>query len=121
MQGSWSWVAARGPQAMPSSVSAYVKLDVWQKDVGPYGRSWMATRRHPRQASTAQEKFARRLRELRQAKGMSQMDMVRDHGWSLSHFQKLERGVVNPRLTTILALAEALGVEPGELLNFTDT
>lgn len=80
----------------------------------------MPTRRHPRQANTVQARFARRLRGLRQAKGLSQMDMVRDHGWSLSHFQKLERGVVDPRLTTIIALAEALGVEPGELLAFDD-
>ena len=80
----------------------------------------MAPRRHPRQASTVQARFARRLRELRQTKGLSQMDMVRDHGWSLSHFQKLERGVVDPRLTTIVALAEALGVDPRELLELDD-
>lgn len=99
---------------------AYVKLDVWRRDVGSYGRSGMATRRHPRQASTVQGRFARRLRALRQAKGLSQMDMVRDHGWSLSHFQKLERGVIDPRLTTIVALAESLGVGPAELLELDE-
>lgn len=51
---------------------------------------------------------------------MSQMDFVRDHGWTLSHVQKLERGVLDPRLTTIIALAAALEVEPGELLEFSD-
>ncbi len=51
---------------------------------------------------------------------MSQMDFVRDHGWSLSHFQKLERGVLDPRLTTLVALAEALEVELGQLLDFSD-
>jgi transcriptional regulator with XRE-family HTH domain len=85
--------------------------------VGPYGRPRVATRRrHPRDADTVQGGFARRLRALRIERGLSQMDMVRDHGWSLSHYQKLERGVVDPRLSTILALAEALGVEPGKLL-----
>lgn len=51
---------------------------------------------------------------------MSQMDLVRDHGWTLSHYQKLERGTLDPRLSTILALAEALDVDPGELLNFDE-
>lgn len=67
-----------------------------------------------------QAKFARRLRELRLAKELSQMDLVRDHGFSLSHYQKLERGTVDPRLTTIVALAVALGVEPTELIEFDE-
>lgn len=46
------------------------------------------------------------------------MDFVRDHGWTLSHYQKLERGVLDPRLTTIIALADALRVEPAKLLDF---
>ena len=48
------------------------------------------------------------------------MDMVRDHGWSLSHYQKLERGTLDPRITTVVALAESFGVEPSELLDFGD-
>lgn len=48
------------------------------------------------------------------------MDMVRDHGWSLSHYQKLERGTLDPRITTVVALAAALGVEPSDLLELDD-
>lgn len=80
----------------------------------------MAAKRHPRDRNTLQGKFARRLRELRLERGLSQMDMVRDHGFTLSHFQKLERGTLDPRLSTVFALAEALEVAPGELLEFGD-
>jgi hypothetical protein len=51
---------------------------------------------------------------------MSQMDVVRDHGWTLSHYQKLERGVLDPRLTTIVALAEVFEVDPADLLKFEE-
>ena len=51
---------------------------------------------------------------------MSQMDFVRDHGFSLSNYQKLERGTLDPRLTTVIALEEALDVSPAELLEFDE-
>jgi transcriptional regulator with XRE-family HTH domain len=65
-----------------------------------------------------QARLARRLRELRDEHGLSQMDMVRDYGWSLSHYQKLERGVLDPRITTLERLAEeAYGLTLAELLD----
>jgi transcriptional regulator with XRE-family HTH domain len=81
----------------------------------------VATRRHPREADTVQGQFARKLRELRLSRNMSQMDLVRDHGWSLSHYQKLERGTIDPRLTTIVALAEALEIPLRDFLDFAPT
>jgi hypothetical protein len=50
------------------------------------------------------------------AKGLSQMDLVRDHDWTLSHYQKIERGVLDTRFSTLLKLAEPLGVTVSELL-----
>jgi hypothetical protein len=57
-----------------------------------------------------------RVRELRTARGLSQLDMVRRFEISLSHFQKIERGVLDCRLTTIARLAEAFEVDLAELL-----
>lgn len=47
---------------------------------------------------------------------MSQMDLVRDHGFSLSHYQKIERGVLDPRLSTLKAIAKAFDVPVSELV-----
>lgn len=44
------------------------------------------------------------------------MDMVREYGFSLSHYQKMERGVLDPRLTTLEKLADAFGTTVCELL-----
>ena len=65
---------------------------------------------------TPQERLARRIREIRTAKGMSQMDLVRDYEWTLSHFQKIERGDLDPRFSTLLKLADSFGVSVAELL-----
>jgi len=61
-------------------------------------------------------RLARRCRRLREDKGMSQLDMVRHHDFSLSHYQKIERGVLDPRLTTLKRIADAFGVTLEELL-----
>jgi transcriptional regulator with XRE-family HTH domain len=44
------------------------------------------------------------------------MDVVRNHEFSLSHLQKVERGVLDPRLSTLKKLADAYGVTLAELL-----
>ena len=61
--------------------------------------------------------FGRRVREVRQARGMSQdalADAADVHPTAIGRY---ERGGREPRLTTILRLARALDVQPGELLN----
>ena len=47
---------------------------------------------------TLNERLGRRCRALRDERKISQMDM---HGFSLSHYQKIERGVLDPRLSTL--------------------
>lgn len=60
--------------------------------------------------------IGKRLAELREQAGLSQEDLgVRAglHGMSIS---KIERGVVQPKLATVEALARALGLELADLL-----
>lgn len=48
-----------------------------------------------------------RCRQVRQRKGLSLMDVVKNHDITLSRLQKIERGVLDPRLSTIQKLARA--------------
>lgn len=48
---------------------------------------------------------------------MSQMDVTRTFEVSLSHLQKIERGALDPRLSTLRKLAEAYGVTLSSLLS----
>ena len=60
--------------------------------------------------------LGRRVRELRQWRGLSQLDMVRLFEMSLSHYQKIERGVLDPRFTTLKKLSVCFGVSLSELV-----
>ncbi len=58
-----------------------------------------------------------RLKELREASGLSQQEVAVKADLSLSLVAKLEQGKkADPRASTLLALADALGVRPGRLL-----
>ena len=60
-------------------------------------------------------RFGQRCRALRREKGLSQLDMVRYHGFSLSHYQKIERGVLNAQLVTLAKLAASFQVSLSDL------
>jgi transcriptional regulator with XRE-family HTH domain len=57
-----------------------------------------------------------RCRELRRKRGLSQLDMIRNFDFSLSHYQKIERGALDARFSTLRKLAEAFDVTSSELL-----
>ncbi len=58
-----------------------------------------------------------RLKQLREASGLSQQEVAVKADLSLSLVAKLEQGKkADPRASTLLALAGALGVRPGQLL-----
>jgi transcriptional regulator with XRE-family HTH domain len=57
------------------------------------------------------------MRELRHREGMSQDMLARETDIHPTSIGRLERGDREPKLTTILRLADGLGVEPGELVN----
>ena len=61
-------------------------------------------------------KLGRRCRALRHERGLSQLDMVRSHDFSLSHYQKIERGDLDARVSTLRKLAKAYEVSLSELL-----
>jgi transcriptional regulator with XRE-family HTH domain len=60
--------------------------------------------------------FATNLRRLRHAKGLSQDDLVYDAEVSRSYLSQLEKGVFFASLRIVGRLADALNVEPAELL-----
>lgn len=64
-----------------------------------------------------QLRLSRRCRALRKARGLSQLDIVRHYDFSLSHYQKIERGDLDPRLSTLVKLAECFDVTLSELLD----
>ena len=70
----------------------------------------MAKRKYPF------EDLGERCRALRLRRGLSQMDVVRRYEFSLSHYQKIERGELDPRFTTLRKLAEVYGVSVSELV-----
>src|SRR5262245_58508846 len=62
--------------------------------------------------------LAGRIKALREAAGLSQQEVATRGDLSLSLVAKLEQGKkADPRASTLLALAGALGVRPGQLLD----
>jgi transcriptional regulator with XRE-family HTH domain len=57
-----------------------------------------------------------RLRNLRKERALSQRDLARTSGVGSVTISELERGVREAQPRTIRKLAEALGVEPKELM-----
>ncbi|MEV8212722.1 helix-turn-helix transcriptional regulator [Leifsonia sp. NPDC077715] len=66
--------------------------------------------------SRAAEVFGRRVREARIALGMSQEDIAGLADMHVTNYGRVERGEANSELHTIVRLATALNVDPGELM-----
>ena len=63
------------------------------------------------------KKIAYRLRTLREASGLSQQEVAERAELSPSLIAKMEQGrKADPRASTVLALAAALGVRPGQVI-----
>lgn len=62
------------------------------------------------------EVFAANLRRLRNEKGVSQDDLAYEASVSRSYLSQLEKGAFYASLNVVGRLAQALGVEPAELL-----
>jgi len=60
--------------------------------------------------------FATNLRRLRNAKGLAQDDLAYEAEVSRSYLSQLEKGAFYASLRIVGKLADALGVEPAELL-----
>lgn len=59
--------------------------------------------------------MAKTIRELRLAAFMTQADLAKKLGVRAETVSTWERGVVEPRLSHIRAMAEVFGVDPGEI------
>ncbi len=66
--------------------------------------------------------IAKRLKALREMAGMSQQSLAVSAGLSVSLVSQIERGSrVDPRMSTLTALATALGVTLDELVGRKDS
>jgi transcriptional regulator with XRE-family HTH domain len=64
------------------------------------------------------EAFGKHFRKLREVKGIGMREFALQADMEYSQLSKIERGVTNPTLSTIISLAEALGISHHELFNF---
>jgi transcriptional regulator with XRE-family HTH domain len=56
-----------------------------------------------------------RIRKLRERKGVSLRELARRSGLGVATLSRIESGKANPRLNTLLQLADVLGVFVGDL------
>ena len=68
--------------------------------------------------NNTQNELGQRIKELRQAKGLSQEELAFKAGVHRTYLGGIERGERNPALKNIAAIAEALGVSLSELFSF---
>lgn len=60
--------------------------------------------------------FGEVIRSCRKEKGISQEKLSADSNLQRTFISRLERGLTQPTLVTIFELAQALGVEPVEMI-----
>ena len=58
------------------------------------------------------------IRKLRDKKNMSRQDLANDSGITKSQIARIERAEINTTVKTLIKIANALEIEPKELLNF---
>lgn len=58
------------------------------------------------------------LRQLREKKNMSQQDLANDCSIPKSQIARIERAKVNTTVRTLIKIANALEIEPKDLLSF---
>lgn len=62
--------------------------------------------------------FGKHVKELRNKRGLTQANLAFEAELSVSQVQRIEYGNHNLTILTLMALANALEVEPAELLKF---
>ncbi len=77
-------------------------------------RNGVQRRRKNPHADVLQELGAR-IRERRQASGITQQELAAELKLSVAYVSLIERGARNPPYTRVVAIAEALGVRTAEL------
>jgi transcriptional regulator with XRE-family HTH domain len=64
------------------------------------------------------KQFGARIKQLREERGWSQVDLSHEAELDPGYIGKIERGTMNPGLTYIYALAEAFGITVSDLLKY---
>ena len=64
--------------------------------------------------------FGNKLRNLRVEKGFTQEQLANELGVEISQISRIERGLINTSLTTILAIIKILKIDSTELFDFID-
>jgi transcriptional regulator with XRE-family HTH domain len=72
--------------------------------------------RKTRRGTAQAEEFGRRVRATRRDNRVSQEKLGELAGLHRTYVGHLERGEVNPSLYNIIRIADALGVDPAELI-----
>lgn len=81
----------------------------------------MAGRKKPSPLITTLRSLAANVRVLREARGLTQEAAAEAAGLSYVYWKQLEHArATNPSIETIVAVASALDVDPGELLRLRD-
>ena len=63
------------------------------------------------------DRFSTNLRNSRRTRGLSQEELAKKAGISVSYVSMLERGQRSPPLETLESVAKALNVKPTQLLS----
>lgn len=70
-------------------------------------------------ADPADYRVGQRIRALREAAGLTLEKLAFEAGLDKGHLSRLERGLQSPRLKTLRAIAERLGVDVAALVERT--
>lgn len=65
-----------------------------------------------------EQQFGQRVRSLRQARGITQLDLAEQVRLTPQGISNIERGTVSPRFWTVSRIAEVLDVAPKDLFDF---
>jgi transcriptional regulator with XRE-family HTH domain len=71
-----------------------------------------------RDMADIKKKLGVRISQLRMKAGMTQAKLAEGSDLSVDSISRIERGDRAPSLESLEKIAEALGIDPGELLNF---
>lgn len=64
------------------------------------------------------QKLASRIKELREELGLSQEDVAHGAAISVSQVSRIERGLLNPTVSTVFHIARAMKVPVADLFRF---
>ena len=79
---------------------------------------WMTFRLVAYQDEETIKLFGKKVREIRQSKGVSQEKLALACGLEYSQINRIELGKVNTSISHVTLLAKHLGIAPSELFNF---